>query len=78
MGEFFLFVLILLGAVWGSAFLYVVIRGISKRLEITEADEGGNAALMREELASLAGRLERVEEELEFYKRLKAPDEPEQ
>jgi len=77
MDEFFLLVLILFGAFWGSAFLWTIIKAISKRLAVAEVEGEGNTALLREELEALSGRLERVEEELDFYKRLKAPDQPE-
>ena len=73
--EFFFFVLILCGAFWGSSFVYLALKGASKRLEGPR--QGPSDALLREEVENLAGRLARVEDELEFYKQLRAPDEPE-
>jgi hypothetical protein len=70
--QFFIFILILSGAFWGSAFFLVLMKGLSKRLEAPRT--GPVDALLREELESLAGRLERVEEELDFYKQLNAPE----
>ena len=72
MFEFFLFILILLGGAWGATMLYFVARALSKRLDAPEP--GPADALLREDVESLAYRLGRVEEELEFYKRLSAPE----
>ncbi len=72
MFEFFIFILILCSAIWGSAFFYVLMKGLSKRL-----DSPGRRPpdlLLREEVESLAARLDRVEDELDFYKRLSAPE----
>ena len=66
-------ILIIVAAVTGSTFLYLLFDRLSRR--IPPPEENANLALLREEVESLAGRLERVEEEVEFYKRLKAPDE---
>ena len=52
--------------------LYYVARAFSKRLD--GPDPGPADALLREEVETLAHRLGRVEEELEFYKLLSAPD----
>jgi hypothetical protein len=71
--EFFLLMMILLGTAWGAAMLYFVARALSKRLDAPEP--GPADALLREDVESLSHRLSRVEEELEFYKRLKAPDD---
>lgn len=71
--EFFFFMMILLGFAWGATLLYYVAKAFAKRLEGPEP--GPADALLREEVESLAHRLGRVEEELEFYKQLKAPDD---
>jgi hypothetical protein len=73
--EFFFFVLILCGAFWGSSFVYLALQRASRRVE--GPGEGPADALLREEVENLAGRLARVEDEFEFYKQLRAPDEPE-
>jgi hypothetical protein len=74
MGDFFLFVLIIFSAIWGSAAVFTLLGRISRRVEPRNQDAliGG----LREEVESLSGRLGRVEEELDFYKRLQAPEEP--
>ena len=73
--EFFFFILILCGAFWGSAFVFLALDRASKKLKGPR--EGPSDLLLREEVESLSGRLARVEDELEFYKQLRAPDEPE-
>ena len=75
MYEFFLFVLIICSAVWGSAFVFTLVGRLSKRVE--PGNQEALIAVLREEMESLTGRLGRVEDELDFYKRLQAPDEPE-
>jgi hypothetical protein len=72
--EFFFFILILLGGFWGFTMLYYVAKALSKRLETPEP--GPADVLLREEVENLAGRLARVEDELDFYRQLKAPDDP--
>ena len=74
MYEFFLFVLIICSAVWGSAFVFTLVGRLSKRVE--PGNQDALIGVLREEVESLSGRLGRVEEELDFYKRLKAPEEP--
>jgi hypothetical protein len=69
--QFFLFILILCGAVWGSALVFALVGRLSRRVESGNQDE--LLVMLREELDVLSGRLGRVEEELEFYKRLQAP-----
>lgn len=71
MFEFFLFMTILLAFGWGAMLLYYVSKAFSNRLD--GPPPGPADALLREEVESLAHRLGRVEEELEFYKRLSAP-----
>ena len=73
--EFFFFMLILLGFAAGSGLIYVLVTRLSGRIQ--SGGEDLTVSLLRDELDSLSLRLGRVEEELEFYKRLKAPDEPE-
>jgi len=72
--EFFFFMLILLGFAAGSGFIYVLVTRLSRRIE--PGGEALTVSLLRDELDSLSLRLGRVEEELEFYNRLKSPDEP--
>ena len=69
-------ILIVVVAITGSVSLFFLFDRLSSRR--IPPLENGNVALLREEVETLAGRLERVEEEVEFYKRLKAPDEPDQ
>jgi hypothetical protein len=72
--EFFFFMLILLGFAAGSGFIYVLVTRLSRRVQ--PGGEDLSLSLLRDEVDSLTQRLGRVEEELEFYKRLGAPDEP--
>jgi hypothetical protein len=72
--EFFLFMLIVLGFIAGSSFVYVLTIRMSKRLDTRPTQPMDS--LLREEIESLTVRLGRVEDELEFYKRLQAPEEP--
>ena len=74
MVDFFFFVLIICSAIWGSATVFTLLGRVSKRVE--PGDQDGMIRVLREELESVSGRLGRVEEELDFYKRLQAPDEP--
>lgn len=71
MVSFFLFILILCGAVWGSALVFALVGRISRRVE--SGNQGELLVMLREELDALSGRMGRLEEELEFYKRLQAP-----
>jgi hypothetical protein len=71
--DFFFFILILLGFIAGSSFIYVLVTRSSRRIESGSGDL--TVSLLRDELDSLSVRLERIEEELEFFKRLRAPDE---
>lgn len=76
--DFFLLILILCGAAWGSAAVFVLLKAFAIRMEGKGLEKGGggmDTELLREELERMAGRLGRVEEELEFYKRLKTPKE---
>lgn len=63
--------LIVIGGVWG----YTIISGIMQR-RLNSADRGSmdDFLALRDDYAQLEGRLERVEEELEFLRALKAPD----
>jgi len=73
--EFFFFMLILLGFAGGSGLIYVLVTRFSGRVE--SGGEGPGASLLRDEMDSVLVRLGRVEEELEFYRQLMAPDEGE-
>ncbi len=73
MFEFFFFMLIILGFMGGAGFLYVLLNRLTRRVG---DGEDLNISLLRDELDSMSVRLGRVEEELEFYKKLKAPDFP--
>lgn len=75
MGEFFLFVLIIFAFGWGSAFLLPFVRRHSSRMEPT-IDHEVLARLM-EDMDQISGRLTQVEEELDFFRELRAPGEPE-
>ena len=72
MGEFFLFVVIVFSAFWGSMFLSPIAR--RRRNQVEEDPEA--ARLLREELDDLQKRLGRMEEELEFYRKLGPGDAP--
>jgi hypothetical protein len=69
--EFFFFMLILLGFIAGSGFIFVMLNRFSGR--IRPGGEELRFSMLREELDSLSVRLGRMEEELEFYKQLKVP-----
>jgi len=70
--EFALLLMILLGFMTGAGFLYVLLNRLTRRVG---TGEDLNLSLLRDELDSLSVRLGRVEEELEFYRQLKAPEE---
>jgi len=74
MGVLFGLILILFSAAWGSVFLYQILRRLTGRVGPPEGN--GVTPMLLEEVESLSGRLARVEEELEFYKQLKAPEVP--
>ena len=69
--EFFFFMLILLGFIAGSGFIFVMLNRFSGRIK--PGGEELRFSMLREELDSLTVRLGRMEEELEFYKQLKVP-----
>ena len=73
MGEFLAFVLIIFGAGWGSAFLLPYVRRHSQRLDRTVDHE--IIARLLEDTDQLSARLNRVEEELDFFKDLNAPED---
>ena len=73
--DFFFFMLILLGFISGSGFVYVLVARLSRRIE--SGGEDLTVTIFRDELDSVSVRLGRLEEEMEFYKRLKAPGESE-
>ena len=70
--EFALFMLIILGFMGGAGFLYVLLNRLTRRVG---DGEDLNLSLLRDELDSVSVRLARMEEELEFYKKLKAPEQ---
>lgn len=70
--EFFFFMLIILGFMGGAGFLYLLLNRLTGKVG---DGEDLNLSLLRDELDSVSARLVRVEEELEFYKKLKAPDQ---
>lgn len=74
MGEFFLFMLILFTFGWGSVFLAARLKGGPNRLESTADSE--LLARLLEDMDQISTRLGHVEEELDFYKELRAPDDP--
>ena len=69
--EFFFFMLIILGFMGGAGFLYALLGRLTRRVG---QGEDLNTSLLRDELDSVSVRLARVEEELEFYKKLNAPE----
>jgi len=73
LGEFLVFVLIILGAGWGSAFLMPVLRQRYKKLDQSMDHEV--LARVLEDVDQLSTRLTQVEEELDFFKDLNAPQE---
>ena len=73
--SFFLFMLIIFGFVSGFTLLYVLETRLTRRVE--QGGEGLTFSMLRDEVDSLTVRLGRVEEELEFYKRLNAPEKVE-
>ena len=73
MGEFLAFVLILFTFGWGSAFLLPYIRRHSRRLDSTVDSEV--LARLLEDTDQLATRLDQIEEELRFFRELRAPEE---
>lgn len=74
MGEFFLFMLILFTFGWGSAFLAARLKGGPNRLDSTADSE--LLARLLEDMDQLSIRLGRVEEDLDFFKELRAPGDP--
>ena len=73
--NFFFFMLILLGFISGSASINLMVTRLSRRIE--SGGEDLTVSMLRDELDSLSVRVGRVEEEMDFYKRLKGPGEPE-
>lgn len=74
MGEFFLFMLILFTFGWGSVFLAARLKGSPNRLESTSDSE--LLARLLEDMDQLSTRLGRVEEDLDFFRELRAPGDP--
>lgn len=73
-GEFLAFIMIVFSAVWGSIFLAHLLKRSSETLD----SAGGDPRLTRlqEETDQLERRLAIVEDELGFFKELRAPDGP--
>lgn len=59
---------------WGSAFLAARLKGGPSRLESTADSE--LLARLLEDMDQISTRLGHVEEELDFFKELRAPDDP--
>ena len=65
------FILIIFIAVWGSMFLGKMLFGKS----VSDGSHDDKLlAEVREELEMLSGRLSRMEEDMDFFKELRAPD----
>lgn len=74
MGEFLGFMLILFFFFWGSAILLPYVRRNSRKLEGPLDNEV--LARLLEDVDQISTRLNRVEEEMDFFKDLKSPREP--
>ena len=72
MGEFFLFMLILFTFGWGSVFLATRLKRGADRLE--SAADSELLARILEDMDRLSMRLSQVEEEMDFFKELRAPE----
>ena len=72
MGEFLGFVLIVFAAGWGSAFLLPLLRQRFKKMDQSMDHEV--LARVLEDVDQLSTRLNHVEEELDFFKDLNAPE----
>jgi len=70
-GEFFVFVLIVFSAVWGSAFLAARLKRSSRELEA--GSDGPIRDRLRDDLEQLETRVGSLEEELEFFRELRSP-----
>ena len=75
-GEFLVFILALLSAVWGSVFLGVYFKRFSRKLGSRPDDP--LIEELREENQQLETRLARLEEEFRFYQELHEPERPAQ
>ena len=73
MGEFLAFVLIVFAAGWGSAFLLPYVRRHSQKLDQSMDHEV--LARLLEDVDQISTRLSHVEDELDFFKDLNAPEE---
>jgi len=72
LGEFLVFVLIIFAAGWGSAFLWPFLRRHSQKLDQSMDHEV--LARVLEDVDQLSTRLNHMEEDLEFFKDLNAPE----
>ena len=75
MPEFLAFVVIVFTFGWGSAFLLSHLRRNWRQLDQTMDHEV--IARLLEDTDQLASRLTQVEDELDFFKKLNAPKDPE-
>ena len=73
--DFLAFVMIVFTFGWGSAFLLKYFRRNWQRLDQTMDHEV--IARLLEDTDQLASRLTQVEDELDFFKKLNAPEDPE-
>ena len=74
MGEFLVFALIVFGFGWGSAFLLPYLRRHDRSLNRNVDPEV--IARLLEDTDQLSTRLNQVEEELDFFKKLYEPERP--
>jgi hypothetical protein len=74
LGEFFIFMLILFGFGWGSAFLAARYQRYSKGVEGSMDQEV--LARLLEDMDQLSTRLSRIEEDVDFFRDLRAPEAP--
>lgn len=61
--------------VWGSAFLLKALQDSSDR-ELTGRGAGEDTLRLQEAIDELSSRVTLLEEERDFYRELRAPDEP--
>jgi len=74
MFQFFLFVMIICTAIWGSATVFTILGRISRKVD--PGNQADLIAALRDEVEYLTARVGRVEEDLDFFKELKAPSGP--
>jgi hypothetical protein len=74
LGEFLAFVLIIFTFGWATAFLIPYVRRHWQKLDQT-ADQEVLARLL-EDMDQISSRLSHIEEDLEFYRELRGPEDP--